>query len=184
MPRSMADADYIYRPQSTETIRLRRSLMLDYHDRKRGLDIPREPTYRERMAEQKAKIDAIFNDPKNLWNGGIYIPEPRIIRVKKPQLAYPFIIRRRDEHADLLAVNSIVPRQLPGREDVCQEIMLALWEQKITLDDLLANRARVREFVAAFKRQNMESGGYAISLDVPMHDGRSWHDVLAAPNGS
>jgi hypothetical protein len=181
MPRSMGDPDYVYTPQSQETIRLRRSLMLDNMDRKRGLDIPPQPTYRERIKEQKAKIDAIFNDPKNLWNKGLYVPEPKKIIVKTPLLAYPYIVKQRDEHADLLAVNAIVPRGVEGREDICQEIMIALWEKRITLDQLKAARENVRGLVRAFNRANFEQSGFAVSLDLPREDGRSWHDVLADP---
>ena len=99
-----------------------------------------------------------------------------------PIVAYPFIRKAKDEHADLLFVNSIVPTSMPGREDVCQEILLALFEQRITLNELKANRANLRSFVASFRRDNYESGGYAVSLDQPMYDGRSWHDTLSSDN--
>lgn len=75
------------------------------------------------------------------------------------------------------AVNAIVPR-LPGREDICQEIMLAIWDGKFTLEHLQANSGDVRSFVRTHYRNNFETGGYAISLDVPMKSGQSWHDVL------
>ena len=112
------------------------------------------------------------------WNRLIVPAKIRDVRI---QLAYPYIIKPRDEHADLLAVNTIVPQGPPCREDICQEIMLALWEKRITLNDLIDNREDVRAFIRSFKKGNYEMGGYAISLDVPMYDGRSWHDVLAAP---
>ena len=122
---------------------------------------------------------------ENLWRPGQYpepvfraVPKPRAIRV---QLAYPFIAKPRDEHAELLAVNSIVPQGIPGREDICQEIMLALWEKRISIDQLRANKSDVRAFVNNFTRANYESGGHAISLDQPMKSGQSWHDVLADP---
>lgn len=112
-------------------------------------------------------------------------------RVKKPPqikvheqrivLAYPFVSAPRAEHSDLLAVNDLIPAWLPGREDVCQEIMVALLENRITINQLKLNRSDVNAFVRQFKRENMESNGYAISLDCPMYDGRSWHDVLADP---
>jgi hypothetical protein len=104
----------------------------------------------------------------------------KVLRERYVPLQYPFVAKPRDEHADLLAVNVLVPH-MPGREDICQEIMLALWEKKITLDQIKANRADLRAFVRGFNKENYEAGGYAISLDDPMHDGRSWHDVLAAP---
>ncbi len=107
-------------------------------------------------------------------------PKPRLVRDVRRRLSYPFIIKRRDEHADLLAVNALVPRGAPGREDVCQEIMLALWEGKVTLDDLRRHRGSIRSFVRSFNVANFEAAGYAISLDRPLRNGGSWYDILAA----
>lgn len=182
--RSMADPDYVYRPQSTETIRLRRSAMLDVIDRKRGIQIPSltRLSYREEVRANKARMDALHRAPGNLWNAGIYVPERKITRENRVVLAYPYIIQRRDEHTDLLAVNALVP-QMPGREDVCQEIMLALWEKKVTVDQIKANRADLRAFIRAFSKENYEAGGYARSLDEPLPDGRSRYDVLSEADG-
>lgn len=98
------------------------------------------------------------------------------------RLQYPFIVEVRGEHADLLAVNSLVPHGLPDhmRADVCQEILLALWQKEISLDELRADRAAVNKFIRGVRKANYEAGGYALSLDVPMKDGRSWYDVLPA----
>lgn len=95
-----------------------------------------------------------------------------------PLMAYPFIRTQRDEHAELLFVNSLVPQGMPGRDDVVQTIMLALWERQTTVDALKAGG--VSSFIRAFRRENYESGGYAISIDVPRSGGGSWHDVLTA----
>jgi hypothetical protein len=102
---------------------------------------------------------------------------------KEPSLQYPYIRHVRGEHADLLAVNAIVPRYLPDhvRADVCQEIMLAIWQKEMTLDELREDTALVRKFTKGFYKANLEAGGHAISLDVPMRDGRSWYDVLPDP---
>lgn len=98
-------------------------------------------------------------------------------------LQYPYVRSVRGEHADLLAVNSLVPHGLPDplRADVCQEIMLALWQKETTLEELRANRSLLRKFISRSKTENFEAGGQAISLDVPMRDGRSWYDVLPDP---
>jgi hypothetical protein len=102
-----------------------------------------------------------------------------IKRLPSPaNLSYPYASKVRPVSDDLEAVNSIVPRGVPGREDICQEIMLALLENVITLADVKSNAARLRSFVASFRKANFENSGYAISLDEPMRDGRSWHDVL------
>lgn len=103
---------------------------------------------------------------------------------KRVDLCYPYLIEVRGEHADLLAVNALVPRGLPDhmRADVCQEIMLALWQKEVSLEELQADRALVRKFISGFRKANLEGGGYCLSLDVPMKDGRNWYDVLPDPD--
>jgi hypothetical protein len=80
----------------------------------------------------------------------------------------------------LAAINAVVPAGLVGREDVCQEIMLAVYEGTLTSAQA-TSRKGIAPFITAFRRQNHEAGGYAVSLDVPMRSGQSWHDVLPAP---
>lgn len=98
----------------------------------------------------------------------------------REQLQYPFITKVRGDHADLLAVNDLVPKGLPDqmRADVCQEIMLALWMKEISLEELRTSKTLVGTFIKGFRKANLEGGGFALSLDVPMQDGRSWYDVL------
>lgn len=90
----------------------------------------------------------------------VYKPRPRWT-----PLVYPYINFRRAETETLLAVNEMVPRQLPGREDVCQSIMLTILERGLTPD-----RATVNEFIRKFRRENYENDGYALSLDATMYD--------------
>lgn len=92
-------------------------------------------------------------------------------------MAYPYIRVKTDENAELLAVNALVPK-MEAREDVCQSIMIALWEKKITLDDIRRNKDSIREFMRAVRRKNYEGSGYAISLDAPREDNVGWHEVL------
>lgn len=109
---------------------------------------------------------------------------PKRLRAEaRVALQYPYIQKVRGEHAELLAVNSLVPRGLPDhmRADICQEIMLAIWTKEVSLDELRSDRALVNRFVKGFRRANLEGGGWALSLDVPMKDGRSWYDVLPDP---
>lgn len=104
---------------------------------------------------------------------------PRHPKIFRPALmAYPFIRVARDEHAELIEVNGLVPQQIAARSDVVQEIMLALYECRTTIDAVRAGGWR--PFVRGFYRNNHEAGGQALSLDTPMRDGRSWHDVLRA----
>lgn len=132
------------------------------------------------VSPEKA-ADAIGRSPSSIaWrarDAGLVLPAEwsKIIRPERKaasglriQLAYPYIIKKRDGHADLLAVNNIVPHGMPGREDVCQEIMLAMWEGRITVEQLRANAANLRAFIRAFKAANYEASGYATSLDAPV----------------
>jgi hypothetical protein len=95
-------------------------------------------------------------------------------------MQYPYIREVRGEHADLLAVNSLVPHGLPNhiRADVCQEIMLALWQKETSLEELRADKGLVSKFIKGVKKANLEGSGFVLSLDMPMRDGRSWYDVL------
>lgn len=99
--------------------------------------------------------------------------EPRV------PLNYPFIMAVRGEHTDLLAVNALVPHGLLAhiRADVCQEIMLAIWEGRATIEELRRDRKLLSKFIGAIRTSNYEAGGHALSLDAPM---RSWYDVLSA----
>lgn len=112
------------------------------------------------------------------------VTKKKLASAPRQALAYPFIVNVRGEHDDLLAVNSLVPRGLPDhmRADVCQEIMLALWQKQVSLEELRRDKSLVRKFVSGFRKANLEAGGYVMSLDVPMRDGRSWYDVLPDPS--
>lgn len=150
------------------------------------------------LCEQSGDIEkgaaALGREPKNLawkaYDTGLVVPKAwrSLLSSKKlksqprQNLSYPFISSVRGEHADIIAVNALVPRGLPDhiRGDVCQEIMLAILEGKTTLEELRLSSSLVRSFVRRANHDNMESGGYALSLDAPMRDGRSWYDVLPA----
>lgn len=82
-------------------------------------------------------------------------------------LNYPYIITLRDEHADLMAVNTIIPKSIPDnmRADMCQEIMVAILEGRTTLDQLRAKKANGAYFVNKFYHDNYEQGGHAISFN-------------------
>lgn len=103
-------------------------------------------------------------------------------RISNPRLnlEYPYVVKPDDRHSDLIAVNRIVSRQLPGREDVCQDIMLALWESRTSLDELKSDPKAIRSFVKAFRKASFERSGYAESMDVTIHsengDGRSKYE--------
>jgi hypothetical protein len=66
----------------------------------------------------------------------------------------------------VLLVNSLVPASVPGREDICQSILLAILEGGVTTEELQADNRLVRRFMAAFRAGNMEARGFAVSIDV------------------
>jgi len=85
------------------------------------------------------------------------------------KLAYPYIVRTTDKYSDLIAVNRLVSRDMPGREDVCQDILLAMWESQTDLESLRTDRSAVRRFAAAFRRTSFERSGYGVeSMDAPL----------------
>lgn len=112
------------------------------------------------------------------WRALVYSQREKL--QPRLDLQYPYIVKPDDKHGDLIAVNRLVSRQLPGREDVCQDIMLALWESRTSLDDLKNDHKAVRAFVKAFRKTSFERGGYAESMDVTLHsdsgDGRSKYE--------
>lgn len=73
-------------------------------------------------------------------------------------------------------VNSIVPRGALAREDAINDIMVAILDGRTTLDRI--RKGEWRKFTGATLKTNFEMSGQSLSLDVPMFDGRSWHDVL------
>lgn len=95
-----------------------------------------------------------------------YAPHPR-----EPQvvLEYPYITTdKNDDTALLIAINSVVPRGLPGnlREDVCQDILVAILEGELPPEDF--NIAVPKFLKAARKRYSMPWG--TLSLDQPLWD--------------
>lgn len=136
-------------------------------------------------ASLEAVADALGRTPKSVANRvrEMRLAFPKVWLPARPprlNLAYPFIAKRRDEHADLLAVNGLVPQGMPGREDVCQELLLAVLEGSVSVAALKSDRAFLRATITRLRRENFESGGYAISLDEPRPDGRTWYDTLSA----
>lgn len=124
--------------------------------------------------------------------GGVHLPPEwqALIAGRRPaadpriQLAYPYISKVRPEHADILALNALVPRAFPDamRADICQEMMLAVLEGRVTIDDVKANRSSSAWFFRKFYKENHEQSGRAISLDAVAFDGddRSNYDVISS----
>lgn len=103
------------------------------------------------------------------WAHLIYKPKKRVIKFKEPKvkLAYPYIQKPRPEHADLMAINALVPGGMPEhmRADICQEIMVAIMEGRTSIEDLKARKDNRQYFIKKFWRDNYEDGGMAISFN-------------------
>lgn len=112
--------------------------------------------------------------PEN-WRGyATYGPTP-----KREDLAFPYIAKARPEHADLLRVNALVPRSFPEwqRADICQSIMLALFEGKTTLGELEAHRDKPRYFIKEYyKKQQPWQEVFGLGGE---DDERSYEDIAA-----
>lgn len=107
----------------------------------------------------------------------LYVPHPR---EQKIILAYPFIVKARPQDADLLRANALVPRGFPDhmRADICQSVMLALYEGEITLDELEKNKASVRWFIKKFYRDQMPH--QETRIEPLINDNRSYDEVASA----
>jgi len=101
------------------------------------------------------------------WREFVYTPRKRSPRLN---LNYPYIVQPTEHHADIIAVHRMVSRAIPGREDLCQDIMLALWENRTSLDELRSDPRALKAFVKSFRKAHFERSGYGIeSMDVTIH---------------
>lgn len=124
----------------------------------------------------KAK-DLGLSMPRDWWN--LIIKRKRSVPVLN--LEYPYVVKPTKEHDDLLAVNRMVSRAMPGREDVVQDVMLALWETRTSLTELRADPRALQAFVRSFRKASFERSGYGVeSMDVTIHsedgDGKSKYE--------
>jgi len=105
---------------------------------------------------------------------GVIVPKAKSFAV-----AYPYIIRPRDEHADIMLINSLVPRGLPEwiRADICQDMMVALLSGEIERDKLAAS---VTPYLRNVLKMHPIKYGL-LSLDAPIggEDARPLYDVIA-----
>lgn len=123
--------------------------------------------------------------PAYQWRKILPMPK-KIIRINDdasaPLLQFPYIRKVRDEHADILAVNELVPKHIPSdmRADIVQEAMLALLEGRITIEGLKGKEGKARWFVSQFYKNNFEQAGHALSLTVEGRDGDEYDRIEAS----
>lgn len=137
---------------------------------------------------------ALGRSPKGLvWRArDTYVPMPRdwaaIIATARTksngtliQLSYPYIAKPRDEHADMLAINDLVPKTLPSwvRADVCQNILLAVLEGETTVEELRRSKMTAQAFVGRFMKQQRDH--MLVSIEGLRDDTRSYEDISATP---
>jgi transposase-like protein len=110
------------------------------------------------------------------------IAAKRIATPRRVALSYPFISTRRPEHADLLALNDLVPRAYPEhmRADICQEMMLAVIEGAVTVEEIKANHEKSAWFLKKFYMANYEDSGRAVSLNARDGDDERAYDEAAS----
>jgi hypothetical protein len=99
---------------------------------------------------------------------------PRLI------LAFPYIAKARPEHSDLLRVNNMVPRGFSEwvRADIAQNIMLALYEGTVTIEDVEKNKDKMRWFIKKFYQE--QSPHQEVSMTPLEDDGRSYDEIASA----
>ncbi|WP_194483448.1 hypothetical protein [Bradyrhizobium sp. CCBAU 21365] len=76
--------------------------------------------------------------------------------------------QRREEANDFETIRAMLPTYLPGRDDIAQNIFVALLEGSLRQDQI---KERVREFVAAYDREARKNGTVKFglrSLDAPL----------------
>jgi hypothetical protein len=119
-------------------------------------------------------------------NGRLGIPKNYPLFRKSPfsargEIAYPYIVKARPEHADILEVNNLIPKTFVGdrRADMCQEILLALLEGRTSMDQLRTRRSDAQFFIKQFWRNNFELAGHAISLDAQVGD-QTYYEVASS----
>lgn len=112
---------------------------------------------------------------------GALIAPARKPRIERIQLSYPYIAKRRDDHADLMAINDIVPKQYPSwvRADVCQNILLAVLEGEVTIDELRRNKITAAQFIGRFMKEQRDN--MLVSIEGLYDDERAYTDIAARP---
>ena len=114
------------------------------------------------------------------WNAIVRPKRSQILTApREPLLCYPYVKKATPDASDLLRANALVPSGMPEwmRADVCQSVMLALYQGEVTLDDLEANKTSLRWFIKKFYKDQMPREEVQIGRD---DDERSWEDIAAS----
>lgn len=141
-----------------------------------GTDVTRASVSLGRSASSLAHRARVLGCLPKDWRGPLnYGPS-----VKRLDLAFPYIQTARPEHADLLRVNELVPKSFPEwqRADICQSILLALFEKTVTMGELEAHKDKPRWFIKEYykKQQPWQEVLGLGNAD----DERSYEDIAAS----
>lgn len=148
----------------------------------------------EADADPDASADALGRKPSALvWRArelNITLPRQwvnlirpkRPIKLREPVASYPYIVKPRAEHIDLLAINAVIPDSIPDdmRADICQEIMVAILEGRTSINAIKSKSRSAQYFMRKFYRDNYEQGGHAIAFETvgeEFDDRRSYQAV-------
>lgn len=185
--------DYVYRPWSAAR---RAAASTAAKMRLSGIIVPKVDLRAERL-ETKARLDAALRSEvwtpaasQAAWDAyrakRLLIAKQKLEAKKRSAaplvaLAYPYITKARDDHADILAINDIVPKFIAGdiRGDICQEIMLAVLEGRTTIDELRSRRDNATFFIKKFYHDNYEQAGRAVSFDR-REDERTYDEIASS----
>jgi hypothetical protein len=99
-------------------------------------------------------------------------------KAKRPPAASRLVGKAKNNPTIIKAVEAIVPRGLPDRDDIVQTLLLALHDGSLAPEQL-TDRKRVRAIITAVRKSNREQSGFAASFDAPGEDGRTLHDKIA-----
>jgi hypothetical protein len=94
-------------------------------------------------------------------------------------LSYPYISRPRQEHALLMAVNELVPKSIPSqtRGDICQDILLAIHEGIVSIEQLQGSKDVVQKFIREFGRKNFDAN--TVQMRANADDDREYYDIAS-----
>jgi hypothetical protein len=113
-----------------------------------------------------------------------YAPKLKGIQADEMSSQYPYVSIKSDERDDLLAVNEFVPKNYPEwmRADICQEILMEIYEGKLSLETLGGSTGSqlIRKFIARWRKQNTENGGYNVIYGGDLDDDRTFDELAGA----
>lgn len=176
-----ASGEIVIRPNIFKTSRFHGGLWLNHRTHWGGSDVMVLHAACDLGVDYEAAANTLGRPPHALAHKAlgmrVRIPKswrPLVYNYQKKEprlnLQYPYVVKPDSRHDDLIAVNRLVSQAIPGREDVCQDVMLALWQSRTSLAELRTDPRALKSFIRAFRKASFERGGYGVeSMDVTIH---------------